>query len=302
MFSCNAFQKKTPAERKDFAQANELCFNCFGKHQVSACPSKKSCPACKKRHHSSIHDAWSIVKCDGVDVSTSLHARNSGGERATVLLTSARVLVTDRYGSAVPVQALIDPRSEVSLIAESFAQRLHLPRAPASTAIYGVGGQQTGVSRGSVTVELASRVTGDTVRVTALVLPRITVYGDRVGSSRTTWPHLHGLPLADPDYRATDSVEMLLGAYIYATIVEDGLRKGDACAPIAQRTTLGWVLSGIVGGFRPHGPTMFHQCSTGEELSELVTRFWALEEPPRAPVPLSEGDNQSPRAAFRVHA
>ncbi|XP_071579591.1 uncharacterized protein [Temnothorax nylanderi] len=63
----------------------------------------------------------------------------------------------------------------------------------------------------------------------------------------TTWPHLQGLPLADPRFTANDPVELLLGAEVCSTILEDGLRRGEPQTPIAQKTILGWILSGGCG-------------------------------------------------------
>lgn len=274
MLSRADFQKKSPGERKEFAEAHNLCLNCFGRHQLAACPFKRSCAACKQRHHSSIHDVSSAGGDGSGTVSTSLHARNPRSERAFVLLATARVLIRDKYGKSFSIRALIDPGSEVSLVAESLVQRLQIPRAPAATTIYGIGGQRTGVSRGKVTIAVTSRINGSSVPVTALILDRITIYGGRVGSSTATWAHVRDLPLADPDFRAADSVEMLLGADVYATIVEHSLRKGETGNPIAQKTMLGWLLSGAIGETGPHGPHASHQCSTSEDLTDLVTRFW----------------------------
>ncbi|XP_071579868.1 uncharacterized protein [Temnothorax nylanderi] len=56
-----------------------------------------------------------------------------------------------------------------------------------------------------------------------------------------------GLPLADPRFAANDPVELLLGAEVCSAILEDGLRRGKPQTPIAQKTTLGWILSGGCG-------------------------------------------------------
>ncbi|XP_011707042.1 PREDICTED: uncharacterized protein LOC105462212, partial [Wasmannia auropunctata] len=300
ILSCGEFQKKSPRERKEYAEANELCLNCFGKHRLSTCPSRKSCAACKQRHHSSIHDVCSTVKSE-VGEASALHVRNEGNERDAVLLATARVAVTDRFGTLVPARALIDPGSEVSLAAESLLKRLRLPRAPASTVILGVGGQETGVSRGRVMLTVSSQTSDASIPVPALILPHITTYSGRMGPLKTMWPHVRDLPLADPDFGAADPIEILLGADVYPAIVEEGLRRGERGAPVAQRTSLGWILSGLVSGAAPPGPVVSLQCLTGEDLTSLVKTFWEQEEPSRVPLPLTEADRHCEEHFERTH-
>jgi len=78
------------------------------------------------------------------------------------------------------------------------------------------------------------------------VLPRLTVYG-RVDAARKLWPHLQELELADPKFLAHDLIDLLLGADVHATILQEGLRKANPRSPIAQRTSLGWIISGLTG-------------------------------------------------------
>lgn len=88
------------------------------------------------------------------------------------------------------------------------------------------------------------------------------------------WPHLQGLDLTDPDFSSSGQINLILGAEVYSVILGEGLRKGGPGSPIAQRTPLGWILSGSVSSeanshvsFRPsQGP----QCSVDHELLDLV--------------------------------
>ncbi|XP_011169519.1 uncharacterized protein LOC105202633 [Solenopsis invicta] len=153
IFHCSDFQKKEPAQKKEFAESNKLCFNCFGNHAVTECPLRKSCAACNARHHSYIHDVC-ISKASSESTAsssaspTSLHVHQFEEKRAAVLLATARVDITDKYGARHTVRALIDPGSEISIASEALAQLLRLPRLPASVSIFGVGGQQTGTTKG----------------------------------------------------------------------------------------------------------------------------------------------------------
>lgn len=153
-------------------------------------------------------------------VGKSSHAANRAAKPApAVLLATARVLIADRFGIFQTARALVDQGSETSLIAESLAQRLQIPRSPTSVSIFGVGGKMTGVARGQVNLEISACSGGSPMMVSALVLPRLTLYsgGSRAGAG--TWKHLDGLELVDPKFLAADPMDLLLGADVYADIL-----------------------------------------------------------------------------------
>ncbi|KMQ83055.1 hypothetical protein RF55_21065, partial [Lasius niger] len=95
---CSDFQKKKPKEKKEFVEAKQLCLNCFGRHQLADCQSKKNCAACNARHHTSTHDAYAPSGNPSSVAATSLHVQHRSDEQATVLLATARVDVTDKFG------------------------------------------------------------------------------------------------------------------------------------------------------------------------------------------------------------
>lgn len=51
IFKCNLFRGKTVGEKKNIVIAKRLCFNCFGPHNLQACPSKMNCWKCRNKHH-----------------------------------------------------------------------------------------------------------------------------------------------------------------------------------------------------------------------------------------------------------
>lgn len=240
---CEEYKKKTAQERKQFIEAGKLCLNCLGRHPVSDCSSKKTCSACGERHHSSLHDA----SRESAVMKSSHVAQNASTKQAAVLLATARIRVADRYGALHDARALVDQGLESSLVSERLAQRLKLSRAPVSVAVFGVGGLKSGIARGRVVFSLSPLSGGAAMSVSALVLPQLTVYAGGVDSGAKSWPHLQGLVLADPDYRSSDPIDLLLGADVYASILCQGLRKGKGGEPVAQNTTLGWILSGAIG-------------------------------------------------------
>ncbi|KAG5340239.1 INDY1 protein, partial [Acromyrmex heyeri] len=72
---------------------------------------------------------------------------------------------------------------------------------------------------------------------------------------------------------SNDSIELLFGAEVCSIILQNGLRKRGLQAPIAQKTLLGWILSG--GCDQVTNSTERHslQCTADHELAELVHHF-----------------------------
>jgi len=194
--------------------------------------------------------------------------------------------VADLFGCFHIARALLDQGSEASLISESLVQRLKLPRSYASISIFDVGGK-----RGQVNVELTARVGGSPKTVSALILPRLTLYDGGIRTTQRAWKHLAGLELADPDFLAADPVDLLLGADVNADILQSDLRRGGPLESIAQETSLGWILSGAVKSGSAASSSHTHQCHVFEDLSDVVRKFWQQEEMITSAVPLSS-DNQ----------
>ncbi|KMQ84123.1 hypothetical protein RF55_18361, partial [Lasius niger] len=147
---CDVYQVKTAEARKQHVETHNLCLNCLGKHKLAECSSKKTCSSCHARHHTTLHDA-----CSNSEVATTSHvARHQPETPTAVLLATARVRVTDRFGNFYTARALVDQGSESSLISEALAQRLRLPRALTSVALFGIGGKQADFARGQVALQI----------------------------------------------------------------------------------------------------------------------------------------------------
>ncbi|KMQ88090.1 hypothetical protein RF55_12480 [Lasius niger] len=279
MAFCEQYKKKSAQEKREAVNTHQRCWNCLGRHMVGECSSVKTCSKCSGRHHTSLHEAFTsataiALPSGGPGTSPTVHmAKQPPAECASVLLATARVLVMDRSGARHSVRALVDPGSETSLIAESLAQRLRLPRTPTSVSIFGVGGVHEGLSRGRVAFTLSARSGQFAFSVSSLVLPRLSVYSGVMEGETRSWPHVHGLELADPEFFSRDPIELLLGAEAYATIVLPELRRGGPLEP----------------------------CSPVEDLATAVRRFWEWEEPPHVPVPLSASEQECEDHFLRTH-
>ncbi|XP_077280428.1 uncharacterized protein LOC143907485 [Temnothorax americanus] len=71
-----------------------------------------------------------------------------------------------------------------------------------------------------------------------------------------------------------------------------GLLKGEPFEPVAQRTTLGWIISGAAGQATCAERSTTLQCHITEDLSSIVKRFWQQEELPGGVLALTPEDRE----------
>ncbi|RLU19024.1 hypothetical protein DMN91_009382 [Ooceraea biroi] len=313
--SCPDFARKSLSERRDFVRSKRLCFNCLGEHLLTDCRTAKRCRTCNERHHTLIHPDRSLSSSSELPPSAApppsnstqsnasltrfstqrppsafssaatalLHCATSANEasRPITLLATALVNLEAASGQVVKARALLDQGSELSFIGESLAQSLRLPRRNATVSVLGIGSQRAGSTRGAVVFTLYSRTDPSfKCPVTAYILPRLTRLIPVSPVNTTSWSHLHGIDLADPDYATPGRVDIILGADTYGIFVRDSVRRGSPDVPVAQSTSLGWIVSGPAPDSRAIISSSFSSVTAAvdHELHELLARFWHQEE------------------------
>ncbi|RLU19667.1 hypothetical protein DMN91_008224 [Ooceraea biroi] len=94
-----------------------------------------------------------------------------------------------------------------------------------------------------------------------------------------------------------------LDANVYSKILEEGLRRGPPDAPIAQRTSLGWILSGPVAADdeQPTSQVSSFQCTSDFELSTLMQKFWIQEDTVQMAPSLSPDEIQCDNHFIATH-
>ncbi len=112
-------------------RTNKLCFNYWAKRNFSTrCHSKSSCAVIKKSHHTLLHDFTERVEEQSkkqdenpgrTEQSGVSNAVASG--RCTMPIIPVKVLSGSKV---VTCNAFLDPGSNVSFIAESLAEKLHV--------------------------------------------------------------------------------------------------------------------------------------------------------------------------------
>lgn len=273
LWRCDVFRAKSTAARWDFVRSKNLCENCLGTHSKEDCRSPRTCFICENKHHTILHTE-NIESCTSAHVSAvnvpsggvtlpsnkPLHVYLSDTTSfSPALLPTALVDMIAADGTKHRVRALIDQGSQCSFVSSNLIDRLQLPRNPAFVPITGIGGMHPTTTQGRSSFRIASRYNPNhTHTVDALILSCVTSYSPSAQRFDQSWKHLHDLSFADDyDDEVIRPIELLLGSAVYAQILLEGVcRSNDSNSPIAQRTTLGWIVSG------PVGPSFFDKAAS----------------------------------------
>ncbi|XP_076298363.1 uncharacterized protein LOC143217706 [Lasioglossum baleicum] len=312
---CPRFKSLTPPERRKVVTEKKLCFNCLSNHQVRDCHSNKRCQTCVGKHHTALHVPIENPPSGGNRDSSSKTSSASNPVskvvnctrlNQTLILATAIVGIEVRPGERVFVRALIDPCAEVSLIKESIVQRFKIPRKQFNIPLTGVDTMRSR-PRGRVNLTVSSRLDPTvSYSVDAVILARISSHEPPTIAGPSTWPHLGNLDLADPEFTSRQPIELLLGADIYALIIREGLRQGAAGCPVAQATTLGWIVTGppsLPEDSPSNTRRLVLHCSVDDDISPLLQRFWSMDEvdPPPCSTELTADEDECEQTFVRTH-
>ncbi|OXU22282.1 hypothetical protein TSAR_008361 [Trichomalopsis sarcophagae] len=81
-------------------------------------------------------------------------------------------------------------------------------------------------------------------RLKLQLLPCLTGYVPSAQATSPTLSFSDGHCLADTQPEAADQIYIILGAYVYTRIIEEGLHKSSDASTIAQATAFGWIITG----------------------------------------------------------
>ncbi|XP_011691714.1 PREDICTED: uncharacterized protein LOC105452372 [Wasmannia auropunctata] len=297
LYQCSTFLSQTPSQRGELIRKFKRCINCFSaKHMVKECTSSRACKKCNKKHHTLLHLDMSVKSSSAESSGMTGHAsENSDQAIAThvvsqtispnskILLATARVRVHSPHGHTAMVRALIDQGSVATLMTESIAQYLRLPKIKQAVYVTGIGDTKSAVRYAAPITITSASGGGPAYTTNALVLRSLTKYTPNRLPSSGLWKHISGLTLADNEPMSLDPIELIIGADLYGGLLLDGVRKGSANEPVAQNTTFGWILSGPVTPSATYSSESvhIHHGTVFEILDQDLRRFWEIENVPQ---------------------
>ncbi|XP_012235058.1 uncharacterized protein [Linepithema humile] len=285
---CSQYSSKSRAQKLALIAKHKLCYNCLGPHRIINCSTTRRCQKCGKRHHTTIHPCTTQPAKSTDNNQTKqpeaqvLHS--STGHKSILsqtLLATAQVLIFSPYGNFAKSRVLIDQGSEISLITERLVQRLRLPRIRSFVPLIGIGEQTSNKTKGLVHFKIKPHFRSNyKISVSAHILPNLTSSIPTVELAQESWSHLNGLLLADPQFCSPGPIDIILGADLYGQIIEEGIVKGLANSPIAQSTTLEWIVSGPTSKGGSQQTLRSYYISSNEEICHLMQKFWEVESVP----------------------
>ncbi|XP_076289815.1 uncharacterized protein LOC143213646 [Lasioglossum baleicum] len=293
---CKTFRDKTISQRFEYVKQGSRCINCLSaKHNTRSCPSSYTCHTCKKRHHTLLrfdNAVKSETEREACLASTTSDANamripshsvlQTTALSAHILLATARIDVHSSSNRTQRVRALLDQGSVVSIINENLAQRLRTPRSRVSISITGVGDGETRCTAATTLTIASTRRTESTYSTNALIVKSLLNYLPHRVTGNFNLEYIRGLDLADDTPFSQDPIEMIIGADVYGSLLLDGVRKGDSNQPVAQNTTLGWILSGPLPNppLQPLREVQIFHTITSNALDLALREFWEIEELP----------------------
>lgn len=309
-FECSKFHAMNISERIAKVKELKICFNCLRSgHRVVDCSTKKTCSNCHKKHHSLLHEESfskpqptppeskphepkvTVPKTDPsvavsppgpstsqnpqqqTTVNSTCSCNHSQNLKTVMLLTAVVMLEND--GELIPCRTLLDSGSQSNFLSERVANQLKLPRESVYVPITGVGGAKT-YAREKLTVAVQSTYSTFTTSFECLIVPKVTgiIPGTKINIS--SWPIPAGIHLADPEFNVPKSIDLLIGASKFFSLLKSGqLRLADGL-PELQETHFGWVFSGEIDDDVSQGQ-LCHTASL-DSLNKTITKFWEIED------------------------
>ncbi|VVC30476.1 Peptidase aspartic, putative,Aspartic peptidase domain,Protein of unknown function DUF1759,Zinc finger [Cinara cedri] len=289
--SCSKFKGWSHELRNKWARDQRICFRCLRSgHWAFVCKSRILCSQCSRWHHSLLHPVGPSERLgegnklkegqsDGA-ITSSLLSQNTS---SSVILGTALIHIPDNVGSLHTVRALIDSASQISAITSECTNRLGLRMRNWTAPVSGLGGVSVQNVLGIVNCQAQSRYSPDPVfNFEAWVFPSVAADMPRNPLSRSIADKYQHLALADPSFINPGAIDVLLGADLFAQIM-NGKRMsvGDAF-PVAFGTVFGWTVIGPV----PNSTSNISvSCSVSltTSVETLLEKFWAPEEPDVTP-------------------
>ncbi|XP_015124512.1 uncharacterized protein LOC107046415 [Diachasma alloeum] len=203
-------------------------------------------------------------------------------DQQSVLLATAQVKVKSPKGFISRARVLIDQGSEVSFISEKLVHQLHLTRTTETLELIGIGGVNSGHTRGRVSVMLQAINGSQQVKLNAHVLKKLTAILPSFSCESVDIGSLENLQLADQQYLQPGPIDIIIGADNYGQIIKDEVVKSKQSRLVGQRTAFGWILSDPINcsGRSTRVSLSAVWESPNERLLELLQRFWVQEELP----------------------
>uniref|UniRef100_A0A182YRP2 DUF1758 domain-containing protein n=1 Tax=Anopheles stephensi TaxID=30069 RepID=A0A182YRP2_ANOST len=290
---CNNISALSQLQRRERMKEHRLCFNCLRRgHGIKFCRSRLRCEQCKRRYHTLLCDRSTSADSANTYILISATMQdNSQRTRKFIWLSTARVFVLNWNGEAVPARALSDMGAQSNFMSERLAQQLKLPRTRVQKHLYGVGSVALTASS-TVTTTVKSLNALHSITVEFQVLSNVTADYPPQSVDVLQWNIPSDVVFADPGFNQRGKIDLLLGAEIFAELLEQGQLKLAPNLPKLFETKFGWIVSGKMEQKTPGHTTDYNLAccnATEDKFNTSMERLVSLENLPGEKIP-SEDD------------
>ncbi|XP_013161370.1 PREDICTED: uncharacterized protein LOC106113183, partial [Papilio xuthus] len=292
IYDCPTFKAKGVDERMMDVTKYKLCVNCLRQgHPESECrmgPCRER--GCSKRHNSLLHRPSSssshlalIDEQDGNEVIVNYSNQNTN----QVLLSTAIIEVSNPVDhQKVKVRALLDCGSQSSFISESLKTRLSLKSRHIDTLkVIGIGNTSSMNVIESCDIQLKATNSNFSAMLSCFVLNELTGRLPKTPVDVESIKLPENIQLADPLFYQPAPIDVLIGADLFWDILGNEQRSLGPNNPKLRSSQLGWIISGpinsAVSSKRIHCNHAIVSSSQNENIEQLVSKFWELEEVPK---------------------
>lgn len=274
------FLKLNTDERWQEVKSKRVCFNCLrGNHPTFKCRVIKKCSKCNRKHHDILHkeeikeNVSEALPPSSPQPSVSSNHSTQETKMYHVLLSTALVHVEDSSGNMHICRNLLDSGSQSNFITASTVKRLRLSEDDVNYPIVGIGQSKSTIRR-ITTIRMKSRTNEFNATLQCLIMDKIT---ENLPTMTLDKAHLDipkNLTLADPEFNATDKVDMLIGAGLFWELTCIGHIK-QISGLVLQKTKLGWIAAGNISlPTTLQSKINLHTAS----IEKGLQRLWELEE------------------------
>jgi hypothetical protein len=304
-YTCPKVKEMSVSDRLAKVKEKRVCFNCFKRgHYTEACRSP-SCRKCNRKHHTLLHyektyqndnqnrepepkakaaeappEESPAPKKDHVVSSVGLVKAVLGPKQ--VLMQSGIAKVESKVATS-QARVLFDSGSGVNFVSKSLAHQLGLKGKKITGEFTLAGGSILKMKTEEVKFHLSSALPnwrGETFEIIAYIIDQPSSELSCVELDLSEMYHIRDLQLADTYPRKSSEVDILLGIEDTSNVLMDETVRGPRGLPIAQRSHIGWILSGTYP-VQTENKDLAHPVNrasfTISEPTEIATKHWEIE-------------------------
>lgn len=213
--------------------------------------------------------------------------------KSTVLLSTAIIKVLGADNKYQYARALLDSGSQPSFVSEELCQRLNIKPKQLNSPVSCIG-QSTINVRNGVSLLIASRYGNFKSNLDCFVLPKLTDALPSCHIDVRHWRIPQHLPLADPQFNISQGVDIIIGAELFYSLLENQQITLETGYPILQKTIFGYIVCGKVPEQAKFQSVVSSNLCIEQSTSFHLQRLWQKEN-------INDGKTHTPDGQFIVN-